>query len=110
MYQGRLVALGSPRGLKDGMKAGVMVEVQCREPLKALRLLRSVPSLDRASLFGSRIHIFVEDASQAEVKIRRKLESEGISVDRFEPIPFSLEDLFIIFIGMEEQRRRETSV
>ena len=110
MYQGRLVALGSPQGLKDGMKAGVMVEVQCRERLKALHLLRSVPSLGRASLFGSRVHLLVEDASQAEVEVRRKLESEGISVDRFEPIPFSLEDLFVIFIGMEEQRRRETSV
>jgi ABC-2 type transport system ATP-binding protein len=110
MYQGRLVALGSPQGLKDGMKAGVMVEVQCRERLKALRLLRSVPSLGHASLFGSRLHLLVEDATQAEVEIRRKLEREGISVDRFEPIPFSLEDLFVIFIGMEEQRRRETNV
>jgi ABC-2 type transport system ATP-binding protein len=110
MYQGRLVALGSPQGLKDGMKAGVMVEVQCGDRLKALHLLRSVPSLGRASLFGGRLHLLVEDATQAEAEIRNKLESEGISVDRFEPISFSLEDLFVIFIGMEEQRRRETNV
>jgi ABC-2 type transport system ATP-binding protein len=110
MYQGRLVALGSPQALKDGMKAGVMVEVECSERLKAFHLLRSVPSLGRASLFGSRLHILVEDPSQAEMEIRKKLEGEQITVSRFEPIPFSLEDLFVIFIDMEEQRRRHMSV
>ncbi len=108
VYQGRLVAVGSPRALRDGMRAGVMLELECRQPFRALRLLRSVPRLARASLFGSRLHVLVEDAADAGALIRETLEAGGLLVERLEPIPFSLEDLFVIFIDMEEQRRRET--
>jgi ABC-2 type transport system ATP-binding protein len=108
MYQGRLIALGSPQTLKEGMRAGVMLELQCREPFRALRLLRSEPSLARASLFGSRVHVLVEDAAGAEPVVREALKAGGLAIEQLEAIPLSLEDLFVIFIEMEEQRRRET--
>ena len=108
IHQGRLLAVGSPQALKDGMRAGVMLELTCRDPLAALRLLRGQPPLARASLFGRRLHVLVEDAGEAEPVIRATLAAAGIAVDRLEPIPFSLEDLFVIFIDMEERRRRET--
>lgn len=107
MYQGQLVAVGSPRELKDGMRAGIMLELECREPFAAVRHLRAVPPLARANLFGNRIHVLVEDRAEAEPMIRQALRPQGISVERLEPIPFSLEDLFVIFIDMVEQGRRE---
>jgi ABC-2 type transport system ATP-binding protein len=108
MYQGRLIAVGSPQALKDGMRAGVMLELDCREPFRALRLLRSEPSMVRVSLFGSRVHVLVEEPTEAEPMIREVLKAGGLTIERLERIPFSLEDLFVIFIDMEEQRRRET--
>jgi ABC-2 type transport system ATP-binding protein len=107
MYQGRLIAVGSPQALKDGMRAGVMLELECREPFRALRLLRAKPSVARASLFGSRVHVLVEDVTEAGPMIRKILKAGGLAIERLEQIPFSLEDLFVIFIDMEEQRRRE---
>lgn len=89
------------------MRAGVMLELECREPFRALRFLRSQPSLARASLFGRRLHVLVENATAADPLIRDTLKAGGLGVERLEPIPFSLEDLFVIFIDMEEQRRRE---
>jgi ABC-2 type transport system ATP-binding protein len=107
MYQGRLVAEGSPQALKDRMRAGVMLEVTCREPVTALRLLRAEPVLASASLFGRRLHVLVEEPTTAEPVIREVLGRTGLAVEAMEPIPFSLEDLFVLFIQMEEQGRRE---
>ena len=106
IYKGRLVAVGSPRGLKAGMRAGVMLELESPEPFRALRLLRAEPELARVSFFGRRLHVLVEDRDEAEPKIRAILDAAAIPVDRLEPIPFSLEDLFVIFLDMEEQARR----
>jgi ABC-2 type transport system ATP-binding protein len=107
MYQGRLVAEGSPQALKDRMRAGVMLEVTCREPLKALRLLRAEPALTSVSLFGRRLHVLVEEPAAAEPVIRGTLGQAEIGVDDVEPIALSLEDLFVLFIQMEEQGGRE---
>jgi ABC-2 type transport system ATP-binding protein len=107
MYQGRLVAEGSPQELKDRMRAGVMLEVTCREPLRGLRLLRQEPALAAASLFGRRLHVLVEDPAAAEPLVRTVLGQAGLDVDEIEPIPVSLEDLFVLFIEMEDQGRRE---
>lgn len=107
IYHGRLVAVGSPQTLKDGMRAGVMLELECRDLFTALRLLRTQSSLSRASFFGRRIHILVEDAGEAEPLIREILKRGGLAVDHLEVIPFSLEDIFVTFIEMEEQGRRE---
>jgi len=107
IYQGRLVAEGSPRALKEGMRAGVMLEVECAEPLAALRLLRAEPALGWASLFGRRLHVLVAEAAEGERAVRASLEPRGLAVARVEPVPFSLEDLFVLFIEMEERGRRE---
>jgi ABC-2 type transport system ATP-binding protein len=106
IYQGRLVAEGSPQGLKDEMRAGVMLELTCPEPFRALRLLRAEPAV-RASLFGRRLHVVVEDAAEGERTVRETLAAGGLSVEQIEEIPFSLEDLFVIFIDMQERGRRE---
>jgi ABC-2 type transport system ATP-binding protein len=108
MYRGRLVAKGSPRELKRGMKAGEMMEIECREPLRALPILRSFPQCSHAALFGRRIHVLIEEAPAAIPALGDLLGSNGIAVSRLEVIPFSLEDLFVIFVEMEEQRRKET--
>jgi ABC-2 type transport system ATP-binding protein len=105
--QGRLVAEGSPRALREGMRAGVMLEVDAAEPLTALRLLRADPGLGWASLFGRRLHVLVADVTEGERAIRASLEPRGIVVGRVEAVPFSLEDLFVLFIEMEERGRRE---
>lgn len=106
--EGDQAAVGSPHALKAGMRAGVMLEVECGEPFRALRLLRAEPALAQVSLFGSRLHVLVEDATVAEPLIRTRLHAAGLVVERVQPIPFSLEDLFVIFIDMEEERWRET--
>jgi ABC-2 type transport system ATP-binding protein len=106
MYEGRLIALGTPRELKAGMRAGEMLEIQCAEPFRALAVLRETPPLARASVFGRALHVLVEDAATAIPEVRTALEARALPVQRVEVVPFSLEDLFVLFIGMEEEGRR----
>jgi ABC-2 type transport system ATP-binding protein len=79
----------------------------CHQSLRALRLLRGEPALISATLFGRRLHVLVEERAAAEAVIRGTLERAGLHVDAVEPIDLSLEDLFVLFIAMEEQGRRE---
>jgi ABC-2 type transport system ATP-binding protein len=107
MYEGRLVAVGRPQDLKTEMRAGVMLELACPEPFRALRLLRAQRALGGATLFGRRLHLLVDDPVEAEPAIRSTLEAAGIAVEHLDPIPLSLEDLFVIFIEMVERGRTE---
>ncbi|OGL09506.1 MAG: multidrug ABC transporter ATP-binding protein [Candidatus Rokubacteria bacterium RIFCSPLOWO2_02_FULL_73_56] len=105
--EGRLVAEGSPRALKDGMRAGAMLEVDCAEPLRALRVLRAAPGLAWASLFGRRVHVVADAVAAGERTVRAALAPHDLAVTRVAAVPFSLEDLFVIFLEMEAQGRRE---
>jgi drug efflux transport system ATP-binding protein len=107
LYRGRLVAVGRPEELKQGMRAGVLLEIECPETILALRLLRAQPSFPWASLVGRRLHILADDEVDGAKAIRQVLSAAGIVANRIDPIPYSLEDLFAIFIDMEERGRRE---
>jgi ABC-2 type transport system ATP-binding protein len=105
VYRGKLIAVGSPRELKENMKFGAMVEIECEDVLKALHLLR--PVVSHIGMFGDRLHGVVDDPDKEIPRLRLLLGHEGIAVKRIEEIPFSLEDLFSIFVEMEERGRTE---
>lgn len=105
IYRGKLIAMGSPRELKEGMKSRAMLEIECGDILKALHLLS--PVVSHIGIFGNRLHGVVDDSNKDIPKLRLLLGREGITVERIEEIPFSLEDIFSIFVEMEEQGRRE---
>lgn len=107
IYRGRLLAIGGPQELKKKMRLGKMVEVECSDALKASRLLRSLTSISQIGVFGNRLHLLVDDLETTMPVIKHVLAREGISVGQFEEIPFALEDLFGIFVQMEEERITE---
>jgi ABC-2 type transport system ATP-binding protein len=104
MYQGRLVAQGRPQELKDSMQAGVMLELECGDPFKALRVLRAQPTLARVSLFGRHLHVLVEDPAAATALLEQTLQAAGVTLAHLEPIPLSLEDLFVLLIEQQVEQ------
>jgi ABC-2 type transport system ATP-binding protein len=104
IYSGRLIAHGSPASLRSNMRAGQMLEVYCPEPLRALRRVKEMDGVLGAGLFGDRVHVLVEDANRLTRDIESALISEAHPARHIVPIPFSLEDLFVTFIEMEESR------
>jgi ABC-2 type transport system ATP-binding protein len=105
IYNGRLIAHGSPASLRSNMRAGQMLEVTCPQPLRALRRIKEMDGVLGAGLFGDRVHVLVEDIDRLTRDIESALAAEAHPARQISPIPFSLEDLFVTFIEMEESRR-----
>jgi ABC-2 type transport system ATP-binding protein len=105
IYNGRLIAHGSPENLRSNMRAGQMLEIACPEPLRALRRVKVIDGVLSAGLFGDRVHVLVEDTKRVIPDIESALTTEARPALNITPIPFSLEDLFVTFIEMEESRR-----
>ncbi len=103
LYYGRLIALGSPHELREGMRAGEMLELECDQPIPALALFRDEPGV-QASFFGDRLHLLVDDAAAARPRLLARLEQAGHRVQRIETVPLGIEDVFMAFIQMEQAR------
>ncbi|MEW6681487.1 MAG: ATP-binding cassette domain-containing protein [Nitrospirota bacterium] len=103
LYSGRLIALGSPEELRTGMRAGEMLELECDQSIQALAIFQEAEGI-RASFFGDRLHLLVDDAETARPRIVDRLQREGHHVHRVERVPLSIEDVFIAFIEMEQAR------
>ncbi len=104
LYNGRLIALGTPEELRAGMRAGEMLELECDQPIAALALFQDAPGI-RASFFGDRLHLLVDDAEAARAQILARLQRAGHRVHHVERVPLGIEDVFIAFIEMEQARR-----
>jgi ABC-2 type transport system ATP-binding protein len=103
IHAGRIVAGGSPQELKSEYIRNPMIEVSCDRPVDALEILQKEPWVLETSIFGTSIHVSVEDEEEGRRLIRRRLEREGIAIFRVDRIAPSLEDVFISRI--EEQSR-----
>ncbi|OGA43508.1 MAG: hypothetical protein A3G24_21885 [Betaproteobacteria bacterium RIFCSPLOWO2_12_FULL_62_13] len=103
LYGGRLIALGSPDELRAGMRAGEMLELECDQPIHALALFQGA-ARTKASLFGDRVHLLVDDAETAKPLILERLQHAGHRVRRIERVALTIEDVFITFIEMEQAR------
>ena len=101
IYQGEIVASGSPLELKQKAMKGELLMAEC-EPLgKALDLLQTAPDVLDAAIFGNAIHLVVLHATASIVGLRRYLSERGITVFRIEPIRPTLEDVFVSLTSLQ---------
>ncbi len=104
MYEGRLIALGSPSKLKSELITGQLLEVVTPDFIRASEVLSASPACRQVSLFGSNVHLVV-DSSAAPDTVRSALASAGVPVQAVNAIPFTMEDVFISLIEQQEIRR-----
>lgn len=95
IHDGCLVAIGSPSEIKEKQMHGLVVEIECDAPARALEILRRLDHLEEVALYGSLIHVVSQDLTRHEPLIRSALEDAGITVCHTMVIPPSLEDVFI---------------
>ena len=105
--RGRIVAMGTPTELKNRYMKGQLLLVEC-EPLgPGLEALRDTPGVLDAAVFGSSLHAVVDDAQAALSKVRESLETRQLHVGRLEPIPPSLEDVFVSLTAGREPKQEK---
>ncbi len=103
IYRGRLIALGTPEGLKQEHMPEDVLEVAVDRPMEALELLAKEPIVREAAMFGKLLHVVVADAATDAPVVRGFLEGAGLRVDAVEKIMPSLEDVFVSLIEAEDR-------
>src|SRR5262245_11051257 len=98
MYMSRLIALGDPADLKalpeitpDDAR---WLEVDTEHPTVALAVLRKLPGVRSATIFGQLVHLLV-DRSLEQSAITDALERAGLHDTRAIEVRPSLEDVFV---------------
>ncbi len=96
MNHGKLIAYESPDRLKDAIE-GVLLQIECDDPMEAVDLLSEIPELGEVSIHGVLVHALLEHASQKKM-VEKVLAKAGIKVTRSEETFPSLEDVFITLV------------
>ena len=97
LYNGTIIAEGTPNELRRKHMAGEVVEIEAEHVVQAMEALDQ-QGIETA-IFGSLLHATVEDATRAAPLIRKALEDASLAVQRIEKIAPSLEDVFVSMIG-----------
>ncbi len=95
VYQGRLVAEGTPLELKEKQLHAQVIEIDCTPLDTALAQLRESKLFDEVALYGSTLHALSPDAAEKVAPARALLQARGVTVNSAEAIMPSLEDVFI---------------
>jgi ABC-2 type transport system ATP-binding protein len=108
LYYGQIIALDSPTAMKANFKGGQMLELDVADALRVSSMVANLPQVQSAAPYGDKLHVLVwGEADQAVEPLSRALTAAGLPTRRIERIEFSLEDLFVIFIEMQEAGQRE---
>ena len=102
LYQAKLIALGSPLQLKTEQAKGELIEVVSSDYARTLELLSSDARYHQVSLFGSAVHVVVDEAKTASPEIKSLLDTANITVHSIKSVPFTMEDVFISLVEAQE--------
>ncbi|HEU5323259.1 MAG TPA: ABC transporter ATP-binding protein, partial [Methylomirabilota bacterium] len=95
IHAGRLAALGGVAELKQVFAGHAVLEVECPRPLDALDALSVAPWAREVALFGTRLHVVVEEAGRGRAQVLETLAATGNTPAHASRIVPSLEDVFI---------------
>ena len=104
LHEGRLLAVDEPERLRDLMP-GRMLEMMTASMPGLLDMVRRMPGVDDAQVFGERVHVRLHDtADEAVERFIAALHGTPLARAVVRPVPPSLEDVFIARLGEKETR------
>jgi ABC-2 type transport system ATP-binding protein len=104
MYAGKVIALGAPAGLKKQMTEHRLLRLDTASPLDTMRAIEHQDGILEVAVFGSGLHVVVDDVDVAQSLIRDLLGKQKIAIARLLEIEPSLEDVFVALIEAEERK------
>lgn len=109
--RGKLVALGSPRELRNLPMGGELFEIRCAPLGAALNALGTMPGVVDAAIFGDALHVVL--ASDGTERLSADdlpdiLARQGIHADPAKRVLPSLEDVFVRLVTHEQETRSMT--
>ena len=104
IYQGKIIAMGTPSELKVKTLPQGIFEVECDPLVTALDLLKKEPWVSDSAVFGDGLHVVGKEGIDLEREINALFRKHGILLKRMGRIRPSLEDVFVSLIeGKEKQ-------
>lgn len=110
MYAGRLIALGTPLELKRDLYPYRLVRLEAADLLEASHMLQGHPGIRDVSMFGSGLHVTMDQPGIPDDDLRALLHSKGQDVQHLEPVLPTMEDLFVSLIHAEESKKSGNTV
>jgi ABC-2 type transport system ATP-binding protein len=101
MDHGRLIACENPADLRR-LLPGTLLELRGPAPEAASALLRRLPGVKEAQVFGETLHLLVGDAEHDLPRLQAALQAEGFAGAELRPITPSLEDVFVTLLHDRE--------
>jgi ABC-2 type transport system ATP-binding protein len=93
--RGKLVALGSPTNLKQRSLGGDLLRIECTPLDRALTILQEYPVVHDVAVFGSTLHVLVDDAATRRDALVARLAAHGVVGAHATRIDPTLEDAFV---------------
>ncbi len=101
IYQGRIIAQGTPSELKGEVKETIFAIFPDNLD-GALELIKELPQVTEAAVFGDGLHIATLKPEETEPAVKETLAAHQIGFERIERVPPSLEDAFISLVQRAE--------
>jgi ABC-2 type transport system ATP-binding protein len=106
IYDGRIIAEGSPDSIKSGVMRDTILEVTVSDADAALAALEAADAVKEAYLNGAFVHANVGGLDLGKADLAGVLERAGLPGATVAVVDPTLEDVFVHLVG--EERRKET--
>jgi ABC-2 type transport system ATP-binding protein len=104
MGGGKVIALGSPAELKAGLGEGHLLNLETSDLFTTMTLLTGRPGIEDVAVFGAGLHVKVDNQTDGASAVRRLLTDQGIQIRTLEPIPPSMEDVFVTLLEFQDKK------
>jgi ABC-2 type transport system ATP-binding protein len=108
IFQGRIIAQGTPGELKGEVKETILALTPDNLD-GALDLIRKLPQVAEAAVFGDGLHIATTRPEETEPAIQAVLSAHQIACGRIERVRPSLEDAFISLVQRADDKAAVSS-
>ena len=92
---GRLAALGTVSELKQVFAGRSILEVRAHHPVEAMRVLDTLPEVEKTSVFGTAVHAVLRSTDTDTAGLGTRLRAAGVSDAAVSVVEPSLEDVFL---------------
>ena len=105
IYQGDIIAGGSPQELKNNFMKEQVLEIRMPGIDALLKQLKSIESVKDAALFGDSVHVITGNAQAAGEKIKEFFLQSNLKGYTIQEIAPSLEDVFVSLIETHDREK-----
>jgi len=105
IYQGRLIASGSPGTIKSEAFARGVIEVAAGDPHAAAEALAEWDAIEEVVRAGARLRLIAVPGGPGAAAVREFLSARGLATSLVVEVEPSVEDLFVSFVDKDRKAR-----